>query len=55
MCHIYYGKWEMTNNRQDRTAKPGKDQNAWKEGKQQELGNIGSGHHQTNRDERKKL
>ena len=34
-------------------AKPGKYQNDWIEGKLQVLENIGSGHHQTSRDERK--
>ena len=46
MCHAGNEKWEKINNGR-RTAKSEKSQNAWKEGKLQVLGNIGSGHHQT--------
>ena len=45
----------MTNYGRNSTTKSRKNQNARKKGNLQILGNIGNGHHQTNRDERKKL
>ena len=50
MCHAFNEKWVMTNNGSNRTVKPEKNQNAWREGKLWILGNIGSRHHQTSRD-----
>ena len=41
------------NNGRNGTAKSGKPQNACREGNLQELGNIGTRHHQINRDERR--
>ena len=53
MCHAYNENWIKRNNRMNRNAKSGKNQNIWKKGKLQVLGNIRNGHHQTSRDERK--
>ena len=37
----------------NRTAKPRNNQNTWRKGKLQVLGNTGSGHHQTSGDKNK--
>ena len=42
------------NYRRNKTAKSRKNQSAWRKGKLQVHGNIGSGHHQTSGDERKR-
>ena len=53
MRHVHNEKWKKTNNGRNRTAKSRKNQNTWRKGKLQLLGNIGSEHHQTSEDERK--
>ena len=47
MCHAYNKKWQKRNNCRNRTAKSGKHQNAWREGKILVLGNIRGRHYQT--------
>ena len=54
VCHTHYEKWKNTNNRRNRNAKSRKNQNVWRKGKLQVLGNGGSAHHQTSRDKKKK-
>ena len=54
MCYAYYQKWEKIDNRRNRTAKSGKDQNTSRKGNLQVLGNIGSGNRETSGDEKKK-
>ena len=54
MCHANNEKRKTTNAGRNRTTKLRKNQNAWRKGNLQVLGNIGSGHHQTSQDERKK-
>ena len=54
MCQAHNEKREKRNHGKKRTDKSGKHLNAWREGKLQVFGNIGSGHHQTSRDKRKK-
>ena len=46
---------EMTPDGRNGTTKSRKNQNDRRKGKLQIHGNIGSGHHQTSRDERKKM
>ena len=53
MYHVDNEKWGKRNNREKRTAKLGKNQNSQRKRKLQILGNIGSRHYQTSRDERK--
>ena len=53
MFHADNEKWEKRNNRRNRTAKSGKDQNAGRKRNLQVLENMESGHHQTSREERK--
>ena len=55
MCHAYHEKRKTTNDEGNGTTKSRKNQNAPRKGNLQILGNIGSGHNQTSRDERKKL
>ena len=51
MCYAYNEKQGKVKSGRSRTFKSGKHQNAWSEEKFQVLGNIGSKHHQTNRNE----
>ena len=51
-CHAYNKKQGKTNNGRNRTAKSRPNQNTWRKGNLQVLGNIGSGHSQTSGDER---
>ena len=53
MCHDDYEKEEKSNNWRNITAKLGKYQTTWREGKLQILGKNRSWHHQTNGDETK--
>ena len=55
MCHADNERCEKTNNGRNRSAKSGKNQNAWREGNFQALENIVSGHHQTIWDGRKTI
>ena len=48
-------KSEEKRNRKNKTVKFGKHQNDWRKGNFQVVGKIGSRHHQTSGDERKKL
>ena len=54
MCYTPNEKWKKTNNGRNRTRKSRKNKNAWRKGKLQVLGNIGSGHHQISGDESKR-
>ena len=53
MCRANKDKLEKRNFGRNKTTQSGKNQSVWREGKLHVLGNIGSGHHWTNRDERK--
>ena len=55
MCHGDKEKREMTNDGSNRTTKSRKNQNAQRKGNLRLFGNIKNRHHQTIRDERKKL
>ena len=55
MSHANNEKRETTNDGSNETTKSRKDQNAQRKVNLQVLRNIGSGHHQTSGDERKKL
>ena len=55
MRHVSNEKQEMIHNRRNRTIKSRKKQNARRKGNLQIFGNIGSWHHQTSWDERKKI
>ena len=55
MYHADNEKRETTHDGRNRTTKSRKDQNAWRIGNLQILGNTRSGHHQTNRGEGKKI
>ena len=48
-----YDKGQKRNSRRNRTAKSGKNQNAWRKEKLQVFGNIRSKHHQTSGNDRK--
>ena len=55
MCHVN-NEWRKTiNDGQNRTTKSRKNHNTRSKGNLQVLGNTGSGHHLTTRDERKKF
>ena len=54
MCHAYNEKWKKRNNRMNRTAKSWKYQKTWGEENFQAPLKIGNGHHETNRDNKKK-
>ena len=45
MSHAHNEKWKKTNNVRNRIAESKKNQNAWRKGNLQALGDIGSGHH----------
>ena len=53
MCHVHYEEREKTNSGRNRTSKLRKNQNACRREKLQVLGNIGSEHYQTSRNEGK--
>ena len=53
MCHANNKKRIKPNNGRNRIAKSRKNKNVWRNGKLLVLGNIGSRHHQTSKDERK--
>ena len=55
MCHAHNAKWETETTKGKRTDKSRKNQNLWREGKLQVLGNIGSEHNQTIWNEKKKI
>ena len=55
MCHANNEKRETTHDGRNRTTKPRKDQNPRRKGNLQILGDIESGHHQTNGVEGKKF
>ena len=42
MYHAHNEKWKKTNNGRNKTAKSKKNQNAWRKGNLQVIGNIGS-------------
>ena len=54
MFHVNKEKWKTTNDGRNRTTKSRKNQNAKRKENLEILGNIGSGHHQTCGDGRKK-
>ena len=54
MCPVTNEKQKMTNNRRNRITQSRKNQNPQRKGKLQILWNIGSGHHETCGDKRKK-
>ena len=47
MHRTHKEKREKINNRRNKTTKSGKNKNSWRKIELLELGNIGSGHHQT--------
>ena len=47
MYHATNEKWKKTNVSRNRTTKLRKNQNTWRKGNLQVLGNTGGGHHQT--------
>ena len=53
MPHANNEKRKTTFDERNRTTKSRKNQNAWRKGNLQILGNTGSGHHQINGDEGK--
>ena len=55
MRHANNEKRKKIKNERNRTTKSRKNQNARRKGNLKVLGNIGSGHHQTSREERKKF
>ena len=55
MHHASNEKWQVTHDRRSRTTKSSSNQNARRKGNLQILGNIGSWHHRTNRNQRKNL
>ena len=54
MCHANTEKRKKTNSGRSKTAKSRKNQKFQRKRRLQVLGNIGSGHHQTSEDEKKK-
>ena len=55
MCHANNKKRETTNDEKKRTKKSRKNQNTQRKENLQVLENIGSGHHQTSGDKRKRV
>ena len=53
MCHTGKEKQVTIHDEKNRFTKQGRNQNTWRKGNLQILGNIGSGHYQTSADERK--
>ena len=53
MCHAYNEKWGRETSERTKLPNQEKNQSTWRKRKSQVVENIGSGHHQINRDERK--